>query len=296
MTDKPNNIMQVLNDARLNPFGAVLLAESLLRSPVAEEMAERAARGEVGHVKFFMPINRGDCPGWAGVYITLQAQKTETAGEQLLRKVKTAAANALTSGGAGVMGDILRRAQGHPSVLEIMADCADCIDTENSAQYDPEAFGGRPYDVSDWVNAARELRAKATAIRAEDPEIWADTSAPPTAESHPFLYKAGEELWMDQGAPHHEFAAAWGQLQWPDVDAAERELATLTQDELQTFCGGEYEEVLTLAKTRPHAHAAVEWIFENIFRIDQPHQLPPEETAAGNTAPLGPWTGGVTPV
>lgn len=65
---------------------------------------------------------------------------------------------------------LLTRAQGHPVILEIMADCADCVETEDEAQWDREEDG--PYDGSRWRILAAELRERAAAIRAEDPEIW----------------------------------------------------------------------------------------------------------------------------
>lgn len=63
----------------------------------------------------------------------------------------------------------LKRAMGHPVVLEIMADCVSCADTENYAMSDPEfaAHDSAPYRL---VEA--DLRCQAAAIRAEDPEIW----------------------------------------------------------------------------------------------------------------------------
>lgn len=62
------NIMQVLLDAGLNAFGAQLLAESYLKSPLAEQALQR---GEP--VRFFLPIHRGDCAGWSGVEISIAA-------------------------------------------------------------------------------------------------------------------------------------------------------------------------------------------------------------------------------
>lgn len=70
---------------------------------------------------------------------------------------------------------LFERAKGHPAVLEIMADCADAIDAENSAQHDSDVDG--PYDGSRWMNAAADLRKRAAAIRAEDPDLW-PTAAP----------------------------------------------------------------------------------------------------------------------
>ena len=62
------NIMQALIDAGINAFGAQLLAESYLKSPLAEQALQR---GEP--VRFFLPIHRGDCAGWSGVEIAIAA-------------------------------------------------------------------------------------------------------------------------------------------------------------------------------------------------------------------------------
>ena len=64
---------------------------------------------------------------------------------------------------------LFARACRHPVVLEIMADCADCIDTESQAQHDNEVCA---YDGSKWVALASDLRQQAAKIRAEDPDIW----------------------------------------------------------------------------------------------------------------------------
>lgn len=74
---------------------------------------------------------------------------------------------------------LFARATGHPMVLEIMADCADAIDTENSAQHDTDVG---PYDGSQWVALAAELRQRAAAIRAEDPDIWTTNDKLPQGE------------------------------------------------------------------------------------------------------------------
>jgi hypothetical protein len=54
------------DDIQLNPFAATLLAESLLRSPDAALTVGKPFTVEV-------PIKRGDCPGWRGVRVTLEA-------------------------------------------------------------------------------------------------------------------------------------------------------------------------------------------------------------------------------
>lgn len=64
------NVFQALSDARINPFGMQLLAESLLKSPIAEQLH---AGGKP--LRFFFPVGRGDCAGWAGVDVTLKPAK-----------------------------------------------------------------------------------------------------------------------------------------------------------------------------------------------------------------------------
>lgn len=50
----------------LNPFALILIAEALLRSPLAE--------ATVGNPRgVLVPIRRRDCAGWAGVRITVEA-------------------------------------------------------------------------------------------------------------------------------------------------------------------------------------------------------------------------------
>ena len=60
--------MQTLINAGINAFGAQLLAESYLKSPMAKYAMER---GEP--LKFFLPINRSDCARWSGVEISISA-------------------------------------------------------------------------------------------------------------------------------------------------------------------------------------------------------------------------------
>lgn len=61
-----SNIMQDLHTIGLNPFAVTLLAESVLKSPLAP-MTVGKPQG------FFFPVNRSDCAGWAGVRITVEA-------------------------------------------------------------------------------------------------------------------------------------------------------------------------------------------------------------------------------
>lgn len=61
-----SNIMQDLHTLGINPFAVTLLAESVLKSPVAQMTAEKPQT-------FFFPVNRSDCAGWVGVRITIEA-------------------------------------------------------------------------------------------------------------------------------------------------------------------------------------------------------------------------------
>lgn len=61
-----SNIMNDLHAVGLNPFAVTLLAESLLKSPLAQLTTTRPQG-------FFFPVKRGDCPGWIGVRFTLEA-------------------------------------------------------------------------------------------------------------------------------------------------------------------------------------------------------------------------------
>ncbi len=61
-----SNIMNDLHALGLNPFAVVLLAESVLKSPIAEMTVDKPQG-------FFFPINRSDCAGGAGVRITVEA-------------------------------------------------------------------------------------------------------------------------------------------------------------------------------------------------------------------------------
>lgn len=64
------SIMNDLHTVGINPFGVQLVAESLLKSPVAPMSADDKP------LTFFFPVHRGDCAGWAGVEITLKAVRT----------------------------------------------------------------------------------------------------------------------------------------------------------------------------------------------------------------------------
>ena len=60
------NIFQDLQTVGINPFAVQLLAESLLKSPLAPMTV-----GKPQTIEF--PVQRGDCAKWAGVRITLEA-------------------------------------------------------------------------------------------------------------------------------------------------------------------------------------------------------------------------------
>jgi hypothetical protein len=61
-------IKQALLDAGINAFAADLLAESYLRSGLAQPLAEKGKT-----LQFFLPVNRSDCPTWKGVEISIKA-------------------------------------------------------------------------------------------------------------------------------------------------------------------------------------------------------------------------------
>jgi len=63
-TDMAN--MNDLHAVGLNPFGVQLVAESLLKSPLAPMTADKP-------VTMFFPVQRSDCAGWAGVRFTFEA-------------------------------------------------------------------------------------------------------------------------------------------------------------------------------------------------------------------------------
>ena len=58
--------MQDLHSVGINPFAVELLAESVLKSPLAP-MTVGKPQG------FFFSVRRSDCAGWAGVRITVEA-------------------------------------------------------------------------------------------------------------------------------------------------------------------------------------------------------------------------------
>lgn len=70
-----SNIMQDLHTIGLNPFAVTLLAESVLKSPLAP-MTVGKPQG------FFFPVNRSDCAGWAGVRITVEAIPDDAAADR----------------------------------------------------------------------------------------------------------------------------------------------------------------------------------------------------------------------
>jgi len=66
--------MQDLHTLGINPFGVVLVAESMLKSEYVKHCGTKP-------LTFNFPIQRGDCPGWLGVRITIEAVPVEPAGE-----------------------------------------------------------------------------------------------------------------------------------------------------------------------------------------------------------------------
>lgn len=58
--------MQDLHALGLNPFAITLLAESMLKSAYVKHCGAEP-------LTFEFPVRRGDCEGWAGVRITIEA-------------------------------------------------------------------------------------------------------------------------------------------------------------------------------------------------------------------------------
>lgn len=79
-----SNIMNDLHAVGLNPFGVQLVAESLLKSPLAQLTTKRPQG-------FFFPIKRSDCPGWIGARFTLEAVP-EAASDQPWQQINAQAA------------------------------------------------------------------------------------------------------------------------------------------------------------------------------------------------------------
>lgn len=71
-----SNIMSNLHAVGLNPFAVTLVAESLLKSPLAP-LTIGKPQG------FFFPVRRGDCAAYSGVRFTLEAVPTDQAAKAL---------------------------------------------------------------------------------------------------------------------------------------------------------------------------------------------------------------------
>lgn len=67
-----------------------------------------------------------------------------------------------------VESSVVARAMEHPTVLEIMAGCAEIIETEGSAVMGPE------FDGAALKAQAKHLREQAEQVRKSDPDIWCD--------------------------------------------------------------------------------------------------------------------------
>lgn len=100
---------------------------------------------------------------------------------------------------ARVESSILSRAMEHPTVLEIMAACAEIIDTESSAVL------GADYDGIALRATAKRFLEQAKQIRKSDPEIWEDcfvaelTHTTPAAAINEQLFSALESC-VDYGS------------------------------------------------------------------------------------------------
>ncbi|WP_164964273.1 hypothetical protein [Rubrivivax sp. JA1026] len=70
-----SNVLNALHAAGINPFAVTLVAESLLKSPIAARSANEP-------LDFFFPVKREDCAGFIGVSFTLQAVEASSAETQ----------------------------------------------------------------------------------------------------------------------------------------------------------------------------------------------------------------------
>lgn len=66
--------MQNLHTLGVNSFGAVLVAESMLKSPYVVHMGMKPLR-------FYLPVPRSDVGDWSGVYFTLMARPKDAKGD-----------------------------------------------------------------------------------------------------------------------------------------------------------------------------------------------------------------------
>lgn len=130
----------------------------------------------------------------------------------------------------------LKRAMGHPVVLEIMADCVSCADTENDAMSDPEFA---VHDSAPYRLVEADLRCKAAAIRAEDPEIW------PTLE---FASPAVGDDMRDAYAGAREDLAIWKRRALEAEELNRRFIADING---QTFMGEPAGMVLVPREATP---------------------------------------------
>lgn len=71
-----SNILNDLHTVGINPFAVTLVAESLLKGPLAAHSAKEP-------LGFFFPVKREDCAGFTGVSFTLQAVQAPSAETQL---------------------------------------------------------------------------------------------------------------------------------------------------------------------------------------------------------------------
>jgi len=142
----------------------------------------------VAHEAAAPPQPAQEVEAWAAHVMEMADRYARQAAEDgrtsnvLRERVRAALTSAPRPAEKAVEEACLKRALGHPMVLEIMADCADVIDAESDAQSDPDA--GFIHDSGPWRNAARSLRERAAAIRADDPEIWPALASAPQAEPH----------------------------------------------------------------------------------------------------------------
>lgn len=119
-----SNIMQDLHTVGINPFAVTLLAESVLKSPLAP-MTVGKPQG------FFMPVSRSDCEGWTGVRITVEAvpvDKPDTRKPCTCDGASRGPGRACVVKAGGRLGELWRCAEGAEPAPPQIATCLDDAD------------------------------------------------------------------------------------------------------------------------------------------------------------------------
>ncbi len=96
-------------------------------------------------------------------------------------------------------------------------------------------------------------------------------------EELPAVFSIAQELWLDQGAPHHELYDAFCAVDWDrdaDMDGAEpidlkkveHEVRTMETGEVEVLCCGEDADIQRLGVGYPEAHRCASFLFEELFK------------------------------